>query len=124
MKENILVTFDNEYGLSVKEFKKLLTHKQGVLTFEVSKNGGCIVRLFDTPEEAALAVKVSDEKPDEMLERAKEFSRAAGYVSVSYLQRVLLIGYTGAARLVGRLQDEGFCSKSAEGSRFEIMEAK
>jgi len=49
---------------------------------------------------------------DPLLSDAKEWSLKEGYVSVSYLQRILRIGYTRAARLVELLIEEGFCEEA------------
>jgi DNA segregation ATPase FtsK/SpoIIIE-like protein len=46
---------------------------------------------------------------DELLEEAKEFARKQGFVSVSYLQRIMRIGYTRASRLVDYMIEDGFC---------------
>ena len=46
---------------------------------------------------------------DELLEQAKEWSRKQGFVSVSYIQRIMRIGYTRAARLVDYMIEDGFC---------------
>ncbi len=71
-----------------------------------------------------LASECSDDKretmPAELLERAKELSRKQGYVSVSYLQRNLPIGYWRAGQFVEQLRAEGFCSVDVAGSRFSI----
>ena len=45
---------------------------------------------------------------DELLEQAKEWSRKQGFVSVSYIQRIMRIGYTRAARLVDYMIEDGF----------------
>jgi len=80
-----------------------------------------------TPERLqtmALKSERSDHKweamPAELLERAKELSRKQGYVSVSYLQRNLPIGYWRAGQIVEQLRAEGFCSVDVAGSRFSI----
>ena len=49
---------------------------------------------------------------DPLLSDAKEWSLKEGYVSVSYLQRILRVGYTRAARLVELLIEEGFCEEA------------
>lgn len=49
---------------------------------------------------------------DPLLSEAKEWSLKEGYVSVSYLQRILRVGYTRAARLVELLIEEGFCEEA------------
>ena len=49
---------------------------------------------------------------DPLLPKAKEWSLKEGYVSVSYLQRILRVGYTRAARLVELLIEEGFCEEA------------
>ena len=51
MKE-ILFSFDNNYGLSVKDIQFLLRGKKGFITVDVRPAGMCIVRRSDTQEEA------------------------------------------------------------------------
>ena len=46
---------------------------------------------------------------DELLEQAKEWSRKKGFVSLSYLQRIMRIGYIRASRLVDCMIEVGFC---------------
>jgi DNA segregation ATPase FtsK/SpoIIIE-like protein len=57
---------------------------------------------------------------DELIERAKKVSRKVGYVSVSYLQRNMRIGYTRAASLVDKLVAEGFCEKEPTAWRYDV----
>ena len=62
---------------------------------------------------------------DELLEQAKEWSRKQGFVSVSYLQRIMRIGYTRAARLVDYMIEDGFCQNEymAGAGHRQIIEA-
>lgn len=48
---------------------------------------------------------------DPLIEEAKKLARAAGFLSVSHLQRNMRIGYTRAASLIDKLEAEGFCVK-------------
>lgn len=57
---------------------------------------------------------------DELIEQAKKVSRKVGYVSVSYLQRNMRIGYTRAASLVDKLVAEGFCEKEPTAWRYDV----
>lgn len=60
---------------------------------------------------------------DPLLEEAKEHSRKKGTVSVSYLQRIMRIGYTRAARIVDLMEAEEFCGKPIPDTYFrEIIE--
>lgn len=61
---------------------------------------------------------------DELLEEAKEWSRKQGYVSVSYIQRIMRIGYVRSARLVDLMIEDKFCGEYIPGtSHREIIEA-
>ena len=57
---------------------------------------------------------------DPLIEQAKKVSRKVGYVSVSYLQRNMRIGYTRAASLVDKLVAEGFCEKEPTAWRYDV----
>jgi DNA segregation ATPase FtsK/SpoIIIE-like protein len=57
---------------------------------------------------------------DPLIEQAKKVSRKVGYVSVSYLQRNMRIGYTRAASLVDKLIEEGFCEKEPTAWRYDV----
>lgn len=46
---------------------------------------------------------------DPLLDEAKEWSQKQGYVSVSYIQRVMRVGYTRASRLVDLMIEQKFC---------------
>lgn len=48
---------------------------------------------------------------DPLLDEAKEWSKKQGYVTVSYIQRMMRIGYTRASKLVDLMIEEGFCEK-------------
>ena len=59
---------------------------------------------------------------DPLLDEAKEGSRKQGYVSVSYIQRMMRIGYTRAARLVDSMVESGFCeAEFAEGKGYRSL---
>ena len=59
---------------------------------------------------------------DPLLEEAKEWSRKQGYVSVSYIQRIMRVGYTRAARLVDCMVEECFCeAEFAEGKGYRAL---
>ena len=49
----------------------------------------------------------SEDEPDELYNEAVEIVRESGRASVSYLQRRFRIGYTRAARLIDRMEEEG-----------------
>ena len=51
-----------------------------------------------------------------LLEEAKKESLAMGYVSFSWLQRRLRIGYMRASSIVDKLIAEGFCEKEPYGA--------
>jgi DNA segregation ATPase FtsK/SpoIIIE-like protein len=51
---------------------------------------------------------------DPLLPQAKEVSTKHGFVSLSYMQRTLRIGYCRAARLIDLLIEEGFCEGGYE----------
>jgi DNA segregation ATPase FtsK/SpoIIIE-like protein len=46
---------------------------------------------------------------DELLEQAKEWSRKKGFVSVSYLQRIMRLNYPRVRRMVDTMIENGFC---------------
>lgn len=48
-----------------------------------------------------------EEEPDELYEEAVRIVKESGRASVSYLQRRLRIGYTRAARLIDRMEEDG-----------------
>ncbi len=56
-----------------------------------------------------LLSRVEHLEPDPLTQQAKDASIKQGYVSVSYLQRAMRIGYTRAASLVDQLIAERFC---------------
>lgn len=58
---------------------------------------------------------------DELLDQAKECSLKKGYVSLSYIQRALQIGYCRAGRIVEQLQRDGFCSKEIDRVHYSIL---
>ena len=53
---------------------------------------------------------VSVEKGDEdsMMEAARQLAREHKYISTSFLQRRLRIGYPRAARIMEKLEEEGY----------------
>ena len=62
----------------------------------------------DVDQVTALAQSADDETDDELVERAHELADTVGRVSVSLLQRRLGIGKARAAKLVDRLEREGY----------------
>jgi DNA segregation ATPase FtsK/SpoIIIE-like protein len=59
----------------------------------------------------------SDDPEDEMYEEAVEMVRRLSKASVSLLQRRLRIGYTRAARLIDRMEEEGIVGPAVEGAK-------
>jgi DNA segregation ATPase FtsK/SpoIIIE, S-DNA-T family len=60
---------------------------------------------------------VPDDQEDELYEEAVEMVRRLNKASVSLLQRRLRIGYTRAARLIDRMEEEGIVGPAVEGSK-------
>jgi|GEM_PF-4220487 len=59
---------------------------------------------------------------DPLLDKAKELSRKQGCVSVSYIQRMMRVGYTRASRLVDLMIEQEFCEKEyAEGKGYRAL---
>ena len=56
-----------------------------------------------------------DTKCPSFISEAKEVSRKVGYVSVSWLQRQMRIGYMTASSIVDTLVAEGFCIREGGG---------
>ncbi len=59
----------------------------------------------------------SDDQEDDLYEEAVEMVRRLNKASVSLLQRRLRIGYTRAARLIDRMEEEKIIGPAVEGSR-------
>jgi len=57
------------------------------------------------------------DQEDELYEEAVEMVRRLNKASVSLLQRRLRIGYTRAARLIDRMEEEGIVGPATEGSK-------
>jgi S-DNA-T family DNA segregation ATPase FtsK/SpoIIIE len=60
---------------------------------------------------------VPADQDDELYEEAVEMVRRLNKASVSLLQRRLRIGYTRAARLIDRMEEEGIVGPAVEGSK-------
>lgn len=61
---------------------------------------------------------------DPLLDEAKEWSRKQGYVSVSYIQRIMRVGYTRASRLVDLMIEQEFCeAEYAEGKGYRALKS-
>jgi S-DNA-T family DNA segregation ATPase FtsK/SpoIIIE len=60
---------------------------------------------------------VPDDQEDELYEEAVEMVRRLNKASVSLLQRRLRIGYTRAARLIDRMEEEDIVGPAVEGSK-------
>ncbi len=60
---------------------------------------------------------IPDDQEDELYEEAVEMVRRLNKASVSLLQRRLRIGYTRAARLIDRMEEEGIVGPAVEGSK-------
>jgi len=59
---------------------------------------------------------------DPLLDEAKEWSRKQGYVSVSYIQRIMRVGYTRASRLVDLMIEQEFCeAEYVEGKGYRAL---
>ncbi|MEZ4668105.1 MAG: DNA translocase FtsK [Anaerolineae bacterium] len=60
---------------------------------------------------------ISDDQEDVLYEEAVEMVRRLNKASVSLLQRRLRIGYTRAARLIDRMEEEGIVGPAVEGAK-------
>ena len=60
---------------------------------------------------------IPDDQEDELYEEAVEMVRRLNKASVSLLQRRLRIGYTRAARLIDRMEEERIVGPAVEGSK-------
>ncbi|MBZ0280028.1 MAG: hypothetical protein K8L97_04760 [Anaerolineae bacterium] len=60
---------------------------------------------------------VNTDQEDELYEESVEMVRRLNKASVSLLQRRLRIGYTRAARLIDRMEEEGIVGPATEGSK-------
>jgi DNA segregation ATPase FtsK/SpoIIIE-like protein len=57
---------------------------------------------------------------EKFIPEAKEVSLKVGYVSASWLQRQMPIGYTTAAHIVDILVAEGFCVRDGDSHAFKV----
>jgi S-DNA-T family DNA segregation ATPase FtsK/SpoIIIE len=73
-----------------------------------STQGGPRYTPADLEQVVALAQPAEDESDDELVERAQDLAETIGRVSVSLLQRRLGIGKARAAKLLDRLEKEGY----------------
>ncbi|MCB0327141.1 MAG: DNA translocase FtsK 4TM domain-containing protein [Bdellovibrionales bacterium] len=74
-------------------------------------------------DEHSLSVE-GDSEEDQMYYKALELVRDHGQASISMIQRRLRIGYNRAARLVERMDDEGFLAPGESGKPREILQSR
>ncbi|MBL7209824.1 MAG: hypothetical protein ISS52_06975 [Dehalococcoidia bacterium] len=60
-----------------------------------------------------IAINLADAGAD-LLDAARQLAQEHGSISTSYLQRRLRIGYPSAARLMEKLEEEGFGREPTE----------
>ncbi|MCB1198080.1 MAG: DNA translocase FtsK 4TM domain-containing protein [Deltaproteobacteria bacterium] len=76
--------------------------------------------LKPTTEEGGIASS-DDPEEDEMYRQALEIVKERQVASISYIQRRLRIGYNRAARLVERMEDDGFLAPGEVGKPREVL---
>jgi S-DNA-T family DNA segregation ATPase FtsK/SpoIIIE len=84
----------------------------------------------ERPQSTVTSVSAEDgdensDSDDVLYEEAVEMVRRLNKASVSLLQRRLRIGYTRAARLIDRMEEEGIVGPATEGSKpREVLPSK
>ena len=100
--------------VSDQELQRLVRYWKGVRTTEPAGGEPVAVQQSLWSE---MVRREEEPARDEMYERALEVLRETGRASVSLLQRKLRIGYTRAARLIDRMEEEGIVGPPEEGSQ-------
>lgn len=72
-------------------------------------------------EDTAGGLDSGDPEEDEMYRQAIEIVKERGVASISYIQRRLRIGYNRAARLVERMEEDGFLAPGEVGKPREVL---
>jgi S-DNA-T family DNA segregation ATPase FtsK/SpoIIIE len=76
--------------------------------------------ILKVQEEQFMAID-GDGEEDEMYAQALSLVRAHGVASISMIQRKLRIGYNRAARIVERMEEEGFLAPGEVGKPREVI---
>lgn len=107
---------------SLKETLALQTEKSIKLMRKIDR---CIGQPIKETHKVKLKVTRHSPKPiqkdDELAEQALSVFRTAGYASTSLLQRKLRIGYGRSARILDRLEQEGFVARQENNKPRELI---
>ncbi len=121
LKTGVLPTFDQ----CVSMCKAHLVESDSAERQEQPKSGSCFLCggaewTHSVRNHEFIPIRTTDL----LLDEAKEWSKKQGYVTVSYIQRMMRIGYARASKLVDLMIEEGFCEKDCLDGHRRVLKTK
>jgi S-DNA-T family DNA segregation ATPase FtsK/SpoIIIE len=94
----------------------------GVTTAETMASGGTVDGLPTGVPLKQLPIWEEEEQRDPLYDEAVDLCRRQGRASISMLQRRMRIGYTRAARLIEKMQEQAIISSDSGPQGFEVLD--
>ena len=103
--------------ISESEIEDIVKYIKSQSTYETSKD----ITLEDAGEEYSGALNFNESDVDELYEKAVSIIIDQQKVSTSFIQRYLQIGYNRAARIVEKMEEDGYISEASNSGKRNVL---
>ena len=106
--------------ISETEIENIVKYIKSQSTYENSKD----ITLEDNNEEYSGVLNFKETDVDELYEKAVSIVIDQQKVSTSFIQRYLQIGYNRAARIVEKMEEDGYISEASNSGKRNVLKTK
>ena len=103
--------------VSESEIENIVNHIKSQSNYETPKD----IALEETGSEASIGLDFNTKDVDELYEKALSVIIEQQKVSTSFIQRYLQIGYNRAARIVEKMEEDGYISEANNAGKRNVL---
>ena len=103
--------------VSESEIENIVNHIKSQSNYETPKD----ITLEETDSETSIGLDFNNKDVDELYEKALSIIIEQQKVSTSFIQRYLQIGYNRAARIVEKMEEDGYISEANNAGKRNVL---
>ena len=103
--------------VSESEIENIVNHIKSQSNYETPKD----ITIEETDSETSMGLDFNNKDVDELYEKALSIIIEQQKVSTSFIQRYLQIGYNRAARIVEKMEEDGYISEANNAGKRNVL---